>query len=91
MEEKDAEVVALESDDEDGGGVGKLVEGIDEDEEESEIDLSRASSVEGGDEDEDEEEGQFIWDVHTALLDVKKAAVFCLGEVSGYLPDMQSI
>jgi len=84
MEEKDAEIIELESDDEDGGGVGKLVDGIDEEEQESEIDLSRASSADGGEEEEDDEqEGQFVWDVHTALLDVKKAAVFCLGEVSG--------
>lgn len=83
LEEKDAEVVCVDSDDEDGGGMGKLVEGIDdEDEEESEIDLSRTSSADGGEEDEeDEEEGNFVWDVHTALLDVKKSAVFCLGEV----------
>jgi hypothetical protein len=72
--EADHEVRFVE---EDGpSGVDRLVEDVDdEDDDESpdkEVDLTRAGA--GDEEDDDEEyiDGEPVWDVHTALVDVKK-------------------
>lgn len=81
VKEQEGELLFLE-DEEDEHGAGKLVEGLDEetDGEEEDIALPRADE----DDDEDEDPNNVVYDVHTAMMDVKKAAIFALGELAEY-------
>jgi hypothetical protein len=93
MQESDGEVVWInDEEDDDKGGVAKLVEGLDEEEEEDTSvstggAATRDESIAGAEEEEDEEDdddvsGTPVYDVHTGMLDVKKAATFCMGELA---------
>jgi hypothetical protein len=83
LEESDGEVVWLEDEEEEG--VSRLLDGVDDEEEEGSpakvVDLNGAGEEE---DDEDDEDGQAVYDVRTGLLDIKKAAIFCLGELAEY-------
>lgn len=88
LEESDGEIVWLD-DDEEEAAVSRLLEGVDDDEEEEGgdspnkvIDLNGPHADD--DEDDDDEDGRAVYDVHTGLLDIKKAAIFCLGELAEY-------
>ncbi len=93
LEESEGEVVWVDDDDEDASGVARLVDGVDEEDEDEDVDLRGGRSggpspVNGaaGDAEEEEEDDDYgatpMYDVHTGMLDVKKAAAYCMGELA---------
>ncbi|EWM29705.1 Importin-beta [Nannochloropsis gaditana] len=94
LQEKEGEVVWVDEEEEDTSGVSRIVSGLDEEDEEGEVGLgardpnsalgtktSESNETEDGD-DEEDYGATPIYDVHTGMLDVKKAAAYCLGELS---------
>lgn len=95
LEESEGEVVWVDEEEEDGAGVGQLLEGLDDDDEDDgEVDLgvrgASPASVKGAaggpDAEEEEDDDDYgatpVYDVHTGMLDVKKAAAYCMGELA---------